>query len=229
MSSPTRIELLQQALNIEQERASLQGKLEQILAQLAHTGAPVSGDGVSAARSVIKASPAPGKAAPAAKRGRAQKGELKERIFQALAGAGKAGMRVRDLALALNAKPEALHSWFQFARKTIPAIRKAGKGTYSLVGSVAKAGPAAPTPKAAVKAAPKTKRKGAGNQRGELAARIQASLKAAGPDGVRVGDLAKQYGMDSRNLFVWFSTTGKNFKEITKVGPGHYRLTDTAA
>jgi transposase-like protein len=226
MSSPTRIELLQQALNIEQERASLQGKLEQILARLAHsTSAPVSGDGVSAAPAMIKATPAPSKAAPAAKRGRAQKGELKQRIFQALAGAGKAGMRVRDLALALNVKPEALHSWFQFARKTIPAVRKAGKGCYSLTGSAAQAVSAAPLPKPAVKAAAPKKRKGAGNQRGELAARIQASLKAAGPDGVRVGDLAKQYGMDSRNLFVWFSTTGKNFKEITKVGPGHYRLT----
>ena len=208
-------------MNIEKERAALQSKLDQMLARLEIIKGALFSDGgnLSAVPATKLVAPAASKAAPAAKRGRAARGELKQRIFQALAAAGKNGMRVRDLAVALAAKPEALHSWFQFARKSIPAIRKAGKGRYRLVGAVPMAAPAAPKAKTAGKA-----RKSAGNQRGQLLERIQASLKAAGKGGARVGDLAKEYGMNPRNLFVWFSTTGKNFKAIKKVGPGHYRL-----
>lgn len=222
MSSPSRIDLFKEAMSIEKERAALQGKLDQVLARLERIkNALFSDSGVTAATPVAKkAAPVAGKAAPAVTPGRAPRGELKGRIFAALGAAGKAGMRVRDLAAELGAKPEALHSWFQFARKTIPAIRKAGKGRYRLVGPVPAAAPAAPTP---AKAAPKAL-KSVGSKRGELSAGIQDALKAAGKDGARVGDLAKQFGMNPRNLFVWFSTTGKNFKDIKKVGPGHYRL-----
>lgn len=159
----------------------------------------------------------PLKAAPAGTVGRSARGELKQRIFQALEAAGSTGMRVRDLAVAIGSKPATLHSWFQFARKSIPAIRKAGKGRYRFVGRASKAAPAA------AKAAPKP-RASAGNQRGQLAERIHSALKAAGKVGIRVGDLAKKFAMDPRNLFVWFSTTGKKFKAIKKLAPGHYRI-----
>lgn len=211
MSSISRIALLTEAMNIETERAVLEGKLGQMQARLVQIKSALISGGASTAAVT------PLKAAPAGTRGRSARGELKQRIFQALAAAGAAGMRVRDLAVAIGSKSETLHSWFQFARKSIPAIRKAGKGRYRYVGRVPKAAPAT------AKTAPKP-RASAGNQRGQLAGRIHAALKAAGKAGARVGDLAKKFAMDPRNLFVWFSTTGKKFKAIKKVAPGHYRI-----
>jgi hypothetical protein len=224
MSSQSRIELFQEAMNIEQERAALQDRLDQMLSRLSSIkGVLSSGGGSATALGVKPIQAVAAKAAPVARPRRAARGELKQRIFQTLAAAGKVGMRVRDLAVTLGSKPEALHSWFQFARKNIPAIRKAGKGRYRYVGPAPKTVPTPAKPKAIAKAARKPG-KSSGNERGQLAARIQAALKAAGKVGVRVGDLAKAFAMNPRNLFVWFSTTGRKFKAIKKVAPGHYRL-----
>ena len=222
-------------MNIEKESAALQGKLAQLQDRLDHIKRALFSNDGTAAPVAVKATPASKaapakKAAPAAKQRRPARGELKQRILDALAAAGKAGMRVRDLAAKLGVKQPALHSWFQFARKNNPLIRKAGKGRYRLAGPVPKvtAATAKPAPKpkapaAKAKAAPAAK-KPAGHQRGQLATAINAELKAAGNDGVRVGDLAKKFNMSPRNLFVWFATTAKKFKDIKKVGPGHYSL-----
>jgi hypothetical protein len=66
------------------------------------------------------------------------------------------------------------------------------------------------------------------NKRGELKDSIFSALKAAGPAGVRVQDMSKRFGVKVRNLFVWFSTTGRKFKQIKKVAPGRYRLVKSA-
>lgn len=225
MSSTSRIDLYKEAMSIENERASLQGKLDRLHARLETIKSALFTAGATvAAPAAAKAKPVAAKAAPAGKQPRAGRGELKQRILEALAAAGKAGIRVRDLAVSIGSKPEALHSWFQFARKNISTIRKAGKGRYRLVGSVTPPAPAA-APKA--QAAPKKargKKKSSGTQRGQLSAAVQSALQAAGKEGVRVGDLAKKIGMNPRNLFVWFATTGKKFKAIKKIGPGHYAL-----
>ena len=223
MPSLSRIELFKKAMSIEKERAALQGRLDQLLARLEHIKralfSSLSGVTVPIA---AKAAAVTRKAAPAAPKGRARRGELRQRILDALAVAGKAGMRVRDLAATIGAKPEALHSWFQFARKRIRAIRKAGKGRYRLAGAVPEA---APAPKRAQKTKPApAARKSKGNQRGQLTNAIHAELKAAGKAGAHVGDMAKKLGINPRNLFVWFATTGKKFKAVKKHGPGHYRL-----
>ena len=60
--------------------------------------------------------------------------------------------------------------------------------------------------------------------RGELTAAILSTLKAAGRNGARVQHMADKFGVKVRNLFVWFSTTGRKFKKIKKVAPGRYRL-----
>jgi hypothetical protein len=221
MSSNSRIALLQEAIIIEKERAVLQGKLDQLHARLAHIQGSLfaTASGTAAPAPVAVKSPAAGKPAPAAKQPSLQRGDLKQRIFAALASAGKDGMRVRDLSMKIGVKQEALHSWFQFARKRISAIRKAGKGCYRLVGTPPAPAPAAPKPKKTPAA-----KKSAGNQRGQLSDAINSELKAAGKDGVRVGDLAKKFNMSPRNLFVWFSTTAKKFPAIKKVAPGHYSL-----
>lgn len=217
-------------MSIEHERASLQAKIDQLQARLENINrALFSGGGAASPPAVVKvkAVAAVGRPASAGRKPRAGRGELKQRILDALAAAGSAGIRVRDLATAIGSKPAALHSWFQFARKNIAAIRKAGKGRYRLVGAVPQAAAPAPeaeaTPKAAAKA-PKRAKKSSGKPRGYLTAAVQEALKSAGKDGIRINDLAKTLDVNPRNLFVWFATTGKKFKAIKKFGPGQYRL-----
>ena len=229
MSSQSRIELYKEAMSIEHERAALQAKIDQLQARLENiSGALFSASNAVIAPAVVKAKTAAVVGRPAASdaKPRAARGELKQRILDALAAAGSAGLRVRDLATSIGSKPEALHSWFQFARKNIKAIRKAGKGRYRLVGDLPQAAPAAEAtakPKVSAKG-PKSAKKSPGKQRGYLTASVQEALKAAGKDGVSVRDLAKTLNVNPRNLFVWFATTGKKFKAIKKVSPGHYRL-----
>lgn len=69
-----------------------------------------------------------------------------------------------------------------------------------------------------------SKRRKGLSRRGKLSDAIHAALKAAGKSGVRVGELATQFGLPVSNLFVWFATTGKKYKTVKKVAPGHYRL-----
>ena len=224
MSSQSRIDLYKEAMTLEHERAALQGKLDQLHARLSHIkGALFSQGGSTSAPAAVKVKAIPSKAAPAVKKVRKERGALKQQILEALAAAGKAGIRVRDLAASIGSKSAALHSWFQFARKSIRAIRKAGKGRYRLVGALPKTAPAAAKPKAAAKPA-RASRKFSGVRRGHLSDAVHAALQAAGKDGARIGDLAKKIDVNPRNLFVWFATTGKKFKAIKKVAPGHYCL-----
>ena len=229
MSSQSRIELYKEAMAIEHERAALQVKIDQLQARLENINRALfsaAGAMISPAVSKAKGVAAAGHLASAGQKPRAGRGELKRRILDALAAAGNAGIRVRDLANSLGSKPGAIHSWFQFARKNIKAIRKAGKGRYRLVGAVPQAAPApdaAATPKAAAKA-PKAAKKSSGKPRGYLTTAVQEALKTAGKDGVRINELAKTLDVNPRNLFVWFATTGKKFKAIKKTGPGQYRL-----
>ena len=221
MSSQSRIELYKEAMAIEHERAALQSKIDRLQMRLENINASLfSTSGTTSAPTSMKVrtSGAVSRPASSGKKPRAARGELKQRIFEALAAAGEAGIRVRDLAKSIGATPSALHSWFQFARKSIKAIRKAGTGRYRLVGSVP---PQAPKANASAKPA-KGARKSAGKQRGHLSAAVQDALKAAGKDGVSVGDLARTLAVNPRNLFVWFATTGKKNKTIRKVSPGHY-------
>ena len=218
MSSQSRITLYKEAIAIEQERTALQSKLDQLQARLEQLQSSLfSATGSAPARSAIKA-PAP---AATARKPRAGRGELKQQILDALTAAGDAGLGVQELAASLGTKSAALHSWFQFARKSIKGVRKAGRGRYRLVG-------APPAAFAAAKAKPakvaKAGRKPARQQRGSVSIAVQAGLKSAGSKGIHVADLAKSLGMNPRNLFVWFATTGKKFKAIKKVSPGHYRL-----
>ena len=211
-------------MTVEHERAALQGKLDQLHARLDHIKNALFATGSSGSLPVATAGKAVAqKAARAVKKPRAARGELKRRILEALAAAGKDGIRVRDLAVAIGSKSPALHSWFQFARKSISAIRKAGKGRYRLAGPVPAPATAAPKPKATAKPA-RAARKSSGSPRGQLSDAIHAALQAAGKAGTSVGELAKTVGAKPRNLYVWFATTGKKFKAIRKLSPGHYSL-----
>jgi hypothetical protein len=209
-STNSRIDLLKEAMSIEIERAALQSKLDGMVARLNEIrDALFSGDiGRVAAPSPVKVTAVP------------QNGTLKQRILAALAAAGSAGMQVKDLAVAVASKPATLHSWFQFARKSVPSVRKVGPGRYSLVGPL----PATSAAPAAVAAAGGSRKPTFSklNKRGELTESILGALKAAGSKGVAVSDMAKRFDVKPRNMFVWFSTTAKKFKEIKKIGPGLY-------
>ncbi|MEO6741896.1 MAG: hypothetical protein ABIP20_16755 [Chthoniobacteraceae bacterium] len=223
MSSKSRIELYKEAMAIEHERAALQAKLDQLHTRIEHISAALfSASAAAPATATVKSKggASSGRPVSSGKKPRAARGELKQRILEALAAAGNAGVRVRDLAVSIGSKPAALHSWFQFARKSIKAVRKAGTGRYRLVGALPDAAPAPAAKLRPAKAGTKT----SGKQRGHLSESVHAALKSAGKDGIRVGDLAKSLGINPRNLFVWFATTGKKFKAIKKASPGHYRL-----
>ena len=54
------------------------------------------------------------------------------------------------------------------------------------------------------------------------AAAILTVLKAAGPDGMKVQEVAAKVGMPVSNVMVWFSTTGKRL--VTKLASGRYSI-----
>ena len=60
--------------------------------------------------------------------------------------------------------------------------------------------------------------------RGELKEKIISALRAAGKAGLTVGDLSKKLRVKRANLYVWFNGTGRNVREIKKIGPATYRL-----
>ena len=60
-------------------------------------------------------------------------------------------------------------------------------------------------------------------RRGALKDAIVAELKKAGTVGVTVKDLSARLGVKNQNIHVWFSSTGKTIKGITKVGPGRWK------
>lgn len=69
-----------------------------------------------------------------------------------------------------------------------------------------------------------TRVKGVRGKRGALKSKILALLSAAGETGVRIQDIATHLDIPVQNVYVWFSSTGKNLKDIKKVSPGRYRL-----
>ncbi len=57
---------------------------------------------------------------------------------------------------------------------------------------------------------------------GSLKVKILSALNAAGPQGLRVKEIAEKVGSPSGNISVWLSTTGK--KLTTKLEPGLYAI-----
>lgn len=66
-------------------------------------------------------------------------------------------------------------------------------------------------------------------KRSKLKEGVLALLTSAGPDGVKVVDIAKSLGVKSTSVHVWFNTTGKKVTGITRVAPGKYSLQPPAA
>jgi hypothetical protein len=77
--------------------------------------------------------------------------------------------------------------------------------------------------KTRAKPAPQQKQKSGGRARpGGLKDRIVKELKSAGPQGVKVMDLAAKLGTSYGNVTAFFKGTGKRMKEVSKVGPAQF-------
>lgn len=219
------IQSLKEMLVLEEKRADLQGQLDAINQRMSalkdsiFTGSPVkpSSSGIASPKAKTRGRPPGSKNAVQV----ASRGTHREYIMAALEAAGSEGVRVKDLAAAMNTKPVNIHSWFHSNLKRIPSIKKITGGHYRLVTG---AKGSAPAPKAApAPAAAKAGKPGKGGKRGALTEKILDQLKAAGSGGIKVADLAAKLGAKYKNVYIWFATTGKKHG-IKRIAPATYRL-----
>lgn len=60
--------------------------------------------------------------------------------------------------------------------------------------------------------------------RGEMKEQILKALEEAGPEGIKVPELAKKIGAKNANVHVWLSSSGKKLPEIERIGAGIFRI-----
>lgn len=204
-----------------EQRESIQAQIEKINAQLAayEAGAVPA----PAATRAVRAEPAPVRRKMGKGR-RAKRGALKARILELVQAAGKGGITVKDLAGKLGLNYNRVYTWFYKTGKNVPGLEKVGEAEYAWVGAAPSAAPAAPAaaPKAAAKPAVVRAAKGKPAKRGELKEAVLGLLKATGKAGIGVKDIAARLGAKPKNIYVWFTSTGKSIKEIKRVGPAKY-------
>ena len=63
-------------------------------------------------------------------------------------------------------------------------------------------------------------------RRGALKDALLAALQKADGAGIAIKDLSKTLGVKAQNLHVWFSSTGRKIKGITKVSAGRWAYKD---
>jgi hypothetical protein len=213
-----RIQSLREMLGLEERRSKLQSELDALEERIAGLkGAIFSGNQAAGA---IRPSNQRVPSGAKATRKRTPRGLLKNKIMSALEAAGSAGVRVKDLAAALGTKAVNVHSWFHSNVKRNPSIKKISGGHYSVsVNGSSKASTAKS------KQSGKSKAPAKHGKRGAFSAKILGQLKAAGPGGITVRDLADKLGAKYKNVYIWFATTGKKNRGVKKLGPAHYKLT----
>jgi hypothetical protein len=131
--------------------------------------------------------------------------------------------------LNLEEKRAALQEQVSALDEQIGSLKRqlVGGGAWAKAAAPAKRGRKPGRPPKAVGVAgpakPVAKGKG-GGVRGQLAARIVATLKAAGSSGITVKNLSDRLKANYRNIQVWFATTGKKNSSIKKIAPATYKL-----
>lgn len=235
-SNNPQIEILKQMVALEERRMELQEVLDGVLDRMAALRDQLFQDNGSKAQPASSPAQAQrtGSGTAPTRRKRRGRGTLKETIMGALASAGSAGVRVKDLAVALGTKPVNIHSWFHSTSKRNPDIKKISGGHYRLEGSGASASApddnaASAKPLQSTRVAgrgPGRPRKAAvgGTKRGALSAEILKQLELAGPEGANVRGMASKIGAKYKNIYIWFATTGKKNPAIKKLGPATYAL-----
>ena len=220
------IQSLREMLALEEKRTVLQGQLNAIDQRMSALKSSIFSGGQLSSPSMASPAGRTRGRPPGSKNASkdASRGTHREYIMAALEAAGSAGVRVKDLAIAMKTKPVNIHSWFHSNLKRTPSIQKVTGGHYRLKsGSIAPA-PAAKASQAPV--APKAAKAGKpvkAGKRGALSARILDRLKTAGPQGIKVADLATQLGAKYKNIYIWFATTGKKHG-LKRIAPATYRL-----
>ena len=217
-----RIQSLKDLVALEENRAAVQGQLDAInqsisaLKNSLSAGSPVRATIPNTSAPVAKPIGRPPGSKNTSKGG--ERKTHREVIMAALEAAGAAGVRVKDLAVAMKTKSVNIHSWFHSNLERIPSIKKITGGHYRL-------GTGGKAPKAASKAAPAAKsgKRGKGTRRGALSVKILDYLKTAGPGGVKIADVANRLGAKYKNIYIWFATTGKKHG-IKRIAPATYRL-----
>ena len=222
----SRIQSLKEMLSLEERRAGLQKDIDAIEQRMsALKDAIFSGSAATAAPSPSVS--ASRKTTQRASNGRQPRGLLKDKIMTALQAAGSEGVRVKDLAEALNTKAVNVHSWFHSNIKRDSSIKKISGGHYRLAGSSRSSDESAPAAAKPSAGRPK-KADGRGGsrtgKRGQLSAKILDALKSAGSNGISVGDLSTKLGLKYKNVYIWFATTGKKNSQVKKVAPATYAL-----
>ena len=245
-STNSRIQSLRTMMSLEEKRIALQQQLEAIQGQMDDLRDQLFSNESTATTARAAVTKAAASQKPVSRNGKTQRtgrGEMKDRIVAALEAAGKQGVRVKELASALNTKPVNVHSWFHSAIKRYPSIQKISGGHYRLNGSLessssssakAPVSPKRTAGRGKAATAPKTSparstgaRKAAGagpSKRGELSARILSEMEDAGSRGIQVRELADKLGANYKNIHIWFSKTGNNNPKIKKLGRAQYRL-----
>ncbi|MEI6714550.1 MAG: hypothetical protein WCO60_12405 [Verrucomicrobiota bacterium] len=155
-----------------------------------------------------------------------KRGELRDQLIEALVAAGSSGVSVKALSVALNIKAANLHSWFHSALKRYSHIRKTAPGWYQLQSGEITA-PVAKRMRQDHHPV-KTSRKRMRTKKGAVARKILDLLKEAGPAGLSVRAIAERIHSHYRNIHVWFSSTGKKYPYLEKIGRGVYRLNEAA-
>ena len=72
------------------------------------------------------------------------------------------------------------------------------------------------------KAVKRTKAKRTRSRISGLKDKIVSAVQKAGPQGIKVGDLAKSIKAKEPSVRTWLYTSGKKIKELAKTGPGKY-------
>ena len=225
-----RIARLKEMIALEEKRASLVSNITVVNERLARIQDELYGTGAAKALRI----PAQKTTFKQQRKGR---GELKGQILEMLNASGSAGASVKELAGRIGIKSANIHSWFAANIKKIAGLKKVGAARYALNG---KAPAAAPKPAKKIKAVKKAKAAKAPKpakatkvvkkskvvkaERGQMKAQILDELKNAGAAGITIKDLAAKLNANSKNVYVWFVTTGKKVAAIKKVGPAKYKL-----
>ena len=239
------IERLRKMVALEEKRARLHLDLAGVIEQMAALKDRLFDD--ISTRMSAATRPASTPSGRGARRGKARRGALKEKIMAALEAAGSAGVHVKDIAAELATKPVNIHSWFHSTSKRNPAIRKISGGHYRLetrggaptpAGAQQRSGASARvSSRGATSKTSSTRKRSPGkrgaarsggrrgpSKRGQLSARIMRELEAAGSKGITVRDLSNKVGAKYKNVYIWFATTGKKNAKIKKVAPATFRL-----
>ncbi len=188
---------LRHLLTLTEKKQQFLKGIEEVESEIAKALKGAASSVVEAAEAVTPFKPAKKSKGKTTRKSKAIKsGGLKERILALLDAAGDQGLRVKEIAEKLAAKPANISVWFSTTGKKL--VTKVEPGRYAVKGakkSSAKPTAAAPAAKASNKTKPATRKSGlTAERRAKLAANMKArwAARKAGKPAAKVGKPAKK-------------------------------------